>query len=207
VIYVDSSKVPVGVDCWSPSVQNNQVTAPAELGLFGTLADRRVTVACEYDISVTGNVAYRSLLNNPSLRRFANKTSAGALAFKDMLGVISATDIDFKTTLWSPLIAAQEVSNIAGDTGHENNQYCLDGVFMGMTSARRVVAQSPTDRELWVCGGIINGNFPSTQFGDTFERRNYDWDGRLAQTTPPYFLRAYNVSATQVKGTWRSYVL
>jgi hypothetical protein len=32
-----------------------------------------------------------------------------------------------------------------------------------------------------------------------------DW--RLQGTTPPFFLRAYNVTATFVPGTWRTYEL
>lgn len=206
-IYIDQDEPPAGIDSWSGGVECNQFDTPLEFELTGTIFDRRVTLACEYKIAVKSNIAYRTLLNNPDLRRFANKESAAATAYKEMLGVISATDIDFQTTVWSPLPAAQMVTNSGSDVGHLGNQYCLDGVFMGVESARRFNYQAPTNRELWTCGGIINGNNPSTQFGNIFDRRNYDWDARLFYTTPPYFLRAYNISAVQVRGTWRSYEL
>ncbi len=205
VIYIDQDEPPAGVDCWTAAAECNQFDNPLEFELTGTIFDRRVTLACEYRIAVKSNICYRTLLDNPDLRRFANKESAAAIGYKEMLGVISATDIDFQTTAWSPLPAGSMVTNIAGDGGHLTNQYCLDGVFMGVESARRFNYEAPTNRELWTCGGIINGNNPSTQFGNIFDRRNYDWDARLFYTTPPYFLRAYNVTAVQVRGTWRSY--
>ncbi|MCA8946704.1 MAG: hypothetical protein KDB29_10795, partial [Planctomycetes bacterium] len=59
----------------------------------------------------------------------------------------------------------------------------------------------------WVCGGIINGDHPTTELSSNFDRRNYDTDYRLQKTTPPYFLKAYGEAANMIKGTWRTYEL
>lgn len=205
VIYIDSSKAPAGVDSYSSQTIRANQAQNSNLNLWGTLSSKRVTVACEHDIAVTNNISYQSLLSNPNLRRFSQKKGDAALAYREMLGVLSANDINFMTSSWSALPTAAEVTNIAGDTGHAGNQYTLDGVFMGVQKARRGVTVSGTNKELWVCGGIINGNYTTTELSSNFERRNYDTDYRLKQATPPYFLKAYGESANMIEGTWRTY--
>ena len=71
----------------------------------------------------------------------------------------------------------------------------------------------PATRISWFCGGnggnsLINsgfGNIFSPPGGQTYGARHYDWDWRLQNTAPPYYLRTYNVSARFIPGTWRSY--
>jgi hypothetical protein len=126
-----------------------------------------------------------------------------------MLGVVSATDVDFMTNDWTALPNASRVTDDATrnppDIGHHSMQYGLDGVYMGVGSAKRGNNAAGNNKELWVCGGIINGNHPSTELSSNFDRRNYDTDYRLQFTTPPYFLRAYGVTPLQVTGTWLTY--
>ncbi len=174
--------------------------------VWGRIDDRRVTLASEYKLVVSDCIKYDTLATNPDLRRQANKTGAGATNFKEMLGVVSGTEIQYIRSWFTPLAPSEMVTNIVGDTGHLANQYSLDAVFMGVY--RGYEPEQPasiTGHELWECGCLINGQFNSTWFAGVYQRRNYDWDWRLQNTTPPYFLRAYNTSATFLPGTWRSY--
>jgi hypothetical protein len=205
VIYIDSDKPPLGVDSYSMQATRANHAQNSDLGLSGVLSEKRVTIACEHDISITNNISYQSLLNNPGLRRFSQKKGEAALAFREMLGVLSAEDINFMTPDWTALAASAKVTNITGDTDHLTSQYCLDGVYMGVHSAKRGKNGNGSNKELWVCGGIINGNWPTTELSSNFDRRNYDTDYRLKQTTPPYFLKAYGETANMIMGTWRTY--
>lgn len=212
VIYIDSDTAPataVHADTYSP-LRANKASYPA-INFWGVLDERRVTVACEHEIHVQDNVCYRTLLDNPDLRRFTLKKSDAALAYREMLGVLSATDLLYMTPVWNALPPSAEVTDDGSlsppDTGHYGNQYCLDGVFMGVDKSARGAVGPNTNKELWVCGGIINGSYSSTLLSSVFERRNYDTDYRLKKTTPPYFLRAYGETANMIEGSWRTYTL
>lgn len=211
VIYIDSDRAPVGVDSWGATTPTANYASHNELDLWGVLDYKRVTVACEHDLRVVNNISYQTLLDNPDLRRFTEKTSEGALAYREMLGVLSNQNITFQTILWTPLPDSADVTDDPSrdppDIGHHVNQYSLDGVYMGVDKAARGAIGPGTSRELWVCGGIINGDYPSTALASNFDRRNYDTDYRLKSTTPPYFMKAYGESANIVRGTWRTYTL
>ena len=208
VIYIMSQKAPYGVDVHPSALNQYNHAQEGVLELSGVLDYARVTVACEHVINIPKSISYRSLLNNPDLRRMPNKKTDQALAFREMLGVLSNSEIGFITNLWTPLPSGQIVTNITGDTGHHDNQFTLDGVFMGVNKAQQSGGVgSSTNRELWVTGGIINGNAPTTALAAVFDRRNYDTDYRLQMTLPPYFLRAYGTTAVQVTGSWRTYEL
>ncbi|MCB9933250.1 MAG: hypothetical protein H6841_07510 [Planctomycetes bacterium] len=211
VIYIDSGLAPQGVDSWGLTAQTANKASHGELDVWGVLDYKRVTIACEHDVRVTRNVSYRTLLDNPNLRRFTEKTSEQALGYREMLGVLSNHDITFETILWAPLPDYADVTDDPSrdppDIGHHANQYSLDGVYMGVNKAARGAVGPATSRELWVCGGIINGDYPSTALASNFDRRNYDTDYRLQFTTPPYFMKAYGESANIVVGTWRTYTL
>ncbi|MCZ7608252.1 MAG: hypothetical protein M5U25_19850 [Planctomycetota bacterium] len=211
VIYIDSDRAPVGVDSWGATAQTANYASHNELDLWGVLDFKRVTIACEHDVRITDNVSYQTLLDNPNLRRFTEKTSEQALAYREMLGVLSNRNTTFETILWTPLPDYADVvddpSRDPPDIGHFINQYSLDGVYMGVDKAARGAIGPGTSRELWVCGGIINGDYPSTALASNFDRRNYDTDYRLKFTTPPYFMKAYGESANMIRGTWRTYTL
>jgi hypothetical protein len=211
VIYIDSDTAPAGTDSYGTSALTANQGSTDDLSLWGVLDERRVTIACEHFVSVVDDICYQTLLDNPDLRRFTQKKEAPALAFREMLGVLSYEDIEFETTLWTALDNSQEVvdnaSLVPPDTGHYGTQFCLDGVFMGVGKAARTSVGPSTGKELWVCGGIINLNYPSTLLASNFDRRNYDTDYRLKFTTPPYFLRAYNETANMIPGSWRTYEL
>jgi len=209
VVYIDNSTAPDGVDTYKSASNTANKAAASTVDMWGVLDTQRVTLACESDIRVINNVSYQSLLSNPNLRRFSVKDSAAALNYREMLGVLSAKDVIFETASWSALPTASKVTDSTAytpaDVGHEKYQYSLDGVFMGVNQAARGGTNSPSDRELWVCGGIINGNYSTTALSSNFDRRNYDTDYRLRLNTPPYFLRAYGASPTYVAGTWRTF--
>jgi hypothetical protein len=209
VIYISSDYPPAGEDTYAgPNRAPGNNIQP--LALSGVLDWARVTVACEHQIDIVDTLSYQSLLDNPDLRRFPNKESAGALGFREMLGVYSDDNIEFEVTAWSALPASQRVDDIAGfDEGHLPLQYTLDGVFMGRNSAARSggAGTNTGNKELWLTGGIINGDNPTTALAASFGRRNYDTDYRLRETLPPYFLRAYGASANMIRGTWRTYTL
>ncbi|MCA8918854.1 MAG: hypothetical protein KDB32_07235 [Planctomycetes bacterium] len=211
VIYIDSSSPPNGVDSYSNQSSRANQASNGSVQLWGVLDYSRVTVASENDIEVTNNISYQTLLDNPDLRRFTQKKKAAALAYREMLGVISGNDVNFMTADWSSLGYWQRVTDDASltppDTGHEYYQYSIDGVYMGAKKARRGNNASGNNKELWVCGGIINGDHPTTELSSNFDRRNYDTDYRLQKTTPPYFLKAYGEAANMIKGTWRTYEL
>lgn len=209
VIYIDSGKAPTGVDTYSFQSNRANQASNGNLGLEGTLIWKRVTIACEHEIDITNNVSYQTLLNTPNYRRFTEKKSNAATNYREMLGVLSATHINFMCPDWNDLPSSSKVINDATrnppDIGHEYYQYSLDGVFMGVESAKRGKNGNSNNRELWVCGGIINGNHPNTELSGNYDRRNYDTDYRLQKTTPPYFLKAYGESANMIIGTWRTY--
>ena len=212
VIYVDSDTAPPSAlhnDSYS-GIRTNTASQGA-VEFWGVLDERRVTFACEHEIHVKDNVSYQTLLDNPDYRRFTEKQSNAALNYREMLGVVSATDLLYMTPDWNALPNSAEVTDDATrtppDTGHHPYQYSLDGVFMGVSKSARGAVGPNSDKELWVCGGIINGNYSSTLLAAVFERRNYDTDYRLRFTTPPYFLRAYGETANMIAGSWRTYEL
>jgi hypothetical protein len=194
--------------------------------LSGTLDDRRVTIVCDHRIIVKQPIAYQGNLDNPDNRRFFNndaqagKQSDAALDMVEMLGVMSRTEIHPCPTWWTPLPAASRVTgDLAGETlpGHDwadtknaNGDYCMDGVYLAMAHIRPsrnygyITGTGPLG-ELWYCGGLIcQGDYGGGN-GNTYCRRNYDWDYRMTVTMPPYFLRAYNTTARFVPGTWRTW--
>ncbi|MBK9973671.1 MAG: hypothetical protein IPP14_02745 [Planctomycetes bacterium] len=179
------------------------------LMVSGLLDSRRVTVVCEHLVTIKGNISYQALLNNPELRRFENKQSPAATGYKEMLGVMSMMDINPAVHWWAPVAAAYNVNNLGGEfvPPHYANQYHCDGVFLGLTNAMPHNPYGAQDLdEWWLCGGLIGAQGRAAAgLGNTFKRRNYDWDWRMQTTMPPYFLRAYNTSAVFVPGTWRTY--
>ncbi|MCB1674940.1 MAG: hypothetical protein KDI01_01530, partial [Halioglobus sp.] len=203
-IYVDTDQAPLGTDSWSAGVRN-YYPATSQVNVSGTLRNSRVTLYAEKDIHVVDNISYYSLLADPTLREQANKQSAGALGFTEMLGICAEDEIYFDFGSFTPKVSGNFGYHSPGNT----YQYILDGVFLGTYRAviNTAPAYSSASTELWVCGGLINTNYNTTGFGGYFTPRHYDWDWRLQSTTPPFFLRAYNVTATFVPGTWRTYEL
>lgn len=179
------------------------------LMLSGEINDRRVTVVCEHLITIKNNLSYTTLNNNPELRRFEGKQTAAATGFKEMLGVMTMTDVNPAVHWWSPVPSAQNVTNLAGEyiPPHYTNQYHCDGVFLGLVNARPHNPYWAQELdEWWLCGGLISATGTAAAgLGNTFKRRNYDWDWRMNVTMPPYFLRAYNTSAVFIPGSWRTY--
>jgi len=195
--------------------------------LSGRIDNRRVSVACDHKIVVRNPIVYQSLLTNPGYRRFwadgvNGKESAGALGFKEMIGVMSKNDIHPAVTWWSSLSTlhggSPGVTDIVGEylPGHYPlDTTSMDGVYLalGHTAPIRnlgltIGVASPSWRgEHWLHGGLIAQGSYGGGLGNTFTRRNYDWDYRMRLTCPPYFLRAYNTSAVYIPGTWRTYEL
>lgn len=198
------------------------------LVMSGRLASRRVSFACDHKIVVKQPIVYDSLLNDPTLRRFydnpsnpTGKESQAALDIPEMLGVMSRDDITPAVTWWRPLtfhygglggVTDDQPDEIIETVHYPADTYSMDGVFLalGDTSPRRHYGISFTPGngprgEMWFHGGLIGQNGYGGGNGNTFNRRNYDWDFRMALTMPPYFLNAYNTSATFVPGTWRTW--
>jgi hypothetical protein len=193
--------------------------------LSGTLKDRRVTIASDHRIIIKQPIAYQGNLDNPDNRRFFNdggtgKQGAAATSMTEMLGVLSRSEIHPTPTWWIPMPSNSWVTgDIAGETlpGHDftdikspNADYFMDGVYLaiGRTAPTRnydfPVGAAPLG-ELWLCGGLICQGSHGGGNGNTFCRRNYDWDYRLSLTMPPYFLRAYKTPAHFVPGSWRTW--
>ncbi|MCA8911304.1 MAG: hypothetical protein KDB82_06345 [Planctomycetes bacterium] len=206
----------------TPSSQYDSGRTPILL-LSGRLTDKRVTICGDgVNVVIRDNITYNSLYNNPNLRREANKTTDEATDdVPEMLGVISRErwsnqsaksgtylgggDINMAYRYWNLLPSAACVSNIAGDTGHLTNQNALDGVYLGTHSCGDNTwhGYAPT-QEVWFCGGLIS-LYTTYYTENCWSYVHYDWDWRLQETTPPFFLSSYNVSATFVPGSWRTW--
>jgi len=192
------------------------------LVISGTLDNSRVSLVCDHRIIVRQPIAYQGNLDNPTNRRFFNdgasgKQSPSALNMVEMLGVMGRTEICPCPLWWQPLPSSAWVTgNAAGETlpGHDwsdtvngyNSDYSMDGVYLAMAHIRpRVYYNGQPMGELWYCGGLIcQGDYGGGN-GNNYSRRNYDWDYRMDQTMPPYFLRAYNTTAKFVPGSWRTW--
>ena len=205
----------------TPNSRSDSGRTPIVL-LSGLLTDRRVTICGDgVNVVVRDNVKYNTLANNPNLRREGNKTSTAATTITEMLGVISrerwsnqATksgtylgggDINMAYRYWTLLPVAQTVTDVAGDTGHLANQNCLDGVYLGTHSCgdNYYHSSAPT-QEVWFAGGLIS-LYATYYTENCWSYVHYDWDWRMQETTPPFFLSSYNVSATFVPGSWRTW--
>jgi hypothetical protein len=193
-------------------------------GTVGTAESVTFVTANNIATVVRDCVKYQYLLNNPQYRNANNKTSAAAQNFTEICGVISATDINFAWCWWSPLTAAQECPiGPGGGTSSvslgQPGQFALDCNFAAVNCSlpgslgTGYPVGNGSGCEFWFCGGnsgnqLINsgfGNIFSPPTGLSYGARHYDWDWRLNNTAPPYFLRTYNVSARFIPGTWRSY--
>ena len=192
--------------------------------ISGRIDDRRVSIASDHKFVVKQPIVYDTLLNDPGLRRFYNdpshftgKQSQTALNMKEMLGLMSRDDIHPCVTWWDSLNSIYGMGGVTDDPleeipGHyPGDTYCMDGVFLalGDTSPRRHFGYaSPPGGplgEMWFNGGLIGQNGYGGGNANSFFRRQYDWDYRMALTMPPYFLNAYNTSATFVPGTWKTW--
>lgn len=194
--------------------------------MSGRIDDRRVTIACEHKIVVRQPIIYDTLLNDPSLRRFYNdathstgKESQTALNFKEMLGVCSMVDVQPAVLWWQDVDANFGGGGTTYDAAtpefiapphYPSDTYCMDGVFLALGATAPwshygYASGTGPLGEMWFHGGLIAQWDYGGGNGNTFYRRNYDWDFRMRLTTPPYFLRAYNTSATFIPGTWRTY--
>ncbi|MCC6572652.1 MAG: hypothetical protein IT462_02570 [Planctomycetes bacterium] len=215
-------------DCLSGGRRIDDASSPLDPGdsdfnyfpcvlVKGTISGgKRVTLAAEGNVIISNCIKYQSLLDTPEARRSTNKTGSSATSFSEMLGINSNSRIWLRTRWWDPLPTASEVNSISGDT-HYNNQFCMDGSYFGYdrvsiasgseagSTAPNSLGNSWSSTEYWVCGGLLNGGEQQSSMG-SFTRRNYDWDYRLATTTPPYFLRAYNLPAARLSFTWRTYI-
>ena len=196
VIYIVDGQPPVGFDA-TPGQQVPSGSCSNDTNLWGWLFDRRVTIASERDFRIVDNVTYKACMDDPSLREPTNKKSAAALGFKEMLGVISAKNVLFICNQITPVPSAYEVSGGLG------NQYQTDGVFMGVQWCKGQTNQNSNGKEWWGYGCLIGQG--TTGLAGRYQIRHYDWDWRLESTTPPYFMKAYNTSATFLSGTWRTY--
>lgn len=192
--------------------------------LSGRIDDRRVSIACDHKIIIKQPIVYNELLTNPGYRRFwadgvNGKESAGALGFKEMLGVMSQGDIHPSVTWWSSLSTiyggSPGVTDVAGEylPGHyPADTTSMDGVYLALGHTAPIrnygFASGFGPRgEHWLHGGLIAQGSYGGGLGNSFYRRNYDWDYRMRLTCPPYFLRAYNTSAVYIPGSWRTYEL
>ncbi len=182
--------------------------------LWGWLEDRRVSIGCEHKIILADTISYRTLQNNPQYRIFHGdgvngKQSPGALGFKEMLGVMSREDCHLTPTWWRPVPSTQVPGATTGDLipgHHPTDAFPMDGVFFAVADTRpHRFIDGNTRGEFWGHGGLIAGGSYAAGMGNHFRVRNYHWDYRLALTTPPFFLRAYNASAVFLPGTWRTY--
>ncbi len=220
--YTQSLTWPGGSD--TNIVTNYSGTGPTYIPIVmihGTLDDRRVSLASDHKIIISDCITYQTLLDNPELRRFNGngvdgKESPAALGFKEMLGVMSKTDAHLTPTWWNSLRYDgpgdpdnEVVENQTGElipNHYPADTYACDGVFfaLGDTCPHRYIGGQLAG-EWWLHGGLIAGGSTGAGMGNHFARRNYDWDFRLRLTTPPYFLRAYNVTAVFVPGTWRTW--
>jgi len=190
--------------------------------LSGQIQDRRTTICGDgINIVIRDNITYASLAANPDLRREANKTSATATNIPEMLGVISRErwqnqttktgnflgggDVNMAYRYWNLLPAAQTVTNSGSDTGHNVNQNALDGVFLGTRSCGdNYYHGSAPSQEVWFCGGLIS-LYTTYYTENCWNFVHYDWDWRMMETTPPFFLSSYNVTAVFVPGSWRTW--
>lgn len=199
-------------------VQNNGMPGQPYakvLLLWGTLQGRRISIGCDHKVILADTIRYQALLDNPQWRAFHGdgvngKQSMGALGFVEMLGVMSKQDCMLSPTWWRPIPAAQAATTQVGElipTPHfPNASFPMDGVFFSVYDTRpHRFRNQYLGQEFWGHGGLIAGGDYAAGMGNHFDRRNYDWDYRLAETTPPYFLRAYNASATFINGSWRTY--
>ncbi|MCL4731782.1 MAG: hypothetical protein KJ044_15275, partial [Planctomycetes bacterium] len=199
----------------------NHTTTPILL-LSGRLDNRRVSLACDHKIVVKQPIVYQTLLTNPGYRRFwadgvNGKESAGALGFKEMLGVMSKGDIHPAVTWWSNLSTlyggSPGVTDVVGEylPGHyPADTTSMDGVYLALGHTAPVrhygyVSGTGPRGEHWLHGGLIARGSYGGGLGNSYYRRNYDWDYRMRLTCPPYFLRAYNTSAVYIPGTWRTF--
>lgn len=193
--------------------------------LSGTLDDRRVTISCDHRIIIKQCISYQGNLDNPDNRRYFNdgvngKQGSQAMDMTEMLGVMSKSEIHPTPTWWTPLTASYRVTgDLAGETvpGHDwadikdtNGDYCMDGVYLAWNTTAPTrnygyASGSGPLGEMWFCGGLICQGSYGGGNGNTFYRRNYDWDYRMNITMPPYFLRAYNTTARFIPGTWRTW--
>jgi hypothetical protein len=181
--------------------------------LWGNLRDRRVSIASEHKIILADNITYGTLLDNPHYRNFhgdsqSGKQSQGALDFKEMLGVMGMQDVHLTPTWWNRLPSSWAPGDAPGELvpGHfPGNAYAMDGVYLSLSDTRPWRFRNNPQGEFWGHGGLIAGGSYASGMGNHFARRNYDWDFRLQLTTPPFFLRAPNASATFLPGTWRTY--
>jgi hypothetical protein len=172
-------------------------------------------------VVIRDNVTYNTYANNPDLRREVNKSSDAAMNVDEMLGVISRErwsnqstksgtflgggDINMAYRYWNYLQASEMVTDIAGDTGHLPNQNALDGVYLGTFSCgANFHDYTNWNQEVWYCGGLISLH-TTYYLENSWEYVHYDWDWRMLETTPPFFLSSYNTSATFVPGTWRTW--
>lgn len=192
--------------------------------LSGQIQDRRTTICGDgINVVIRDNVTYASLSANPNLRREANKTAAAATTIPEMLGVISrerwenqATktgtflgggDVNMAYRYWNLLGAGQVVTNSGTDTGHNANQNALDGVYLGTRSCGdNYYHGTAPSQEVWFCGGLIS-LYTTYYTENCWNFVHYDWDWRLQETTPPFFLSSYNVTAVFVPGSWRTWEL
>lgn len=182
--------------------------------VWGVLDDRRVSIACNHKIVLADTIRYQSLIDNPHWRIFhddgvSGKESAGAKNFHEMLGVMARQDCHMTPTWWRPVPSNTVPGVVAGDIvpGHRpDDAYPLDGVYFSLfdTAPHRWVDDQKAG-EFWGHGGLIAGGSYAAGMGNHFAYRQYHWDFRMELTTPPYFLRAYNSSATFIPGTWRTY--
>lgn len=214
VIYVSSDPLPAGGDPKDPgaapdakpNLNSKSLHISGTLGVPGSPSTgARVTLACDVTVLVEDNVAYQTLLDNPDLRRRAEKTSEPALGFREMLGVVSANRVEFTPNTWTRLPEANMVTDISGDSGHLEEQYCVDGVYMGIN--RAFASSTGTTGEVWFNGGMISGSANAATYGSSFSLIQWHKDFRLDYTLPPFFLRAYGSTVEVVSGTWRTYTL
>ena len=225
---VTSTDSPYGANAAANSrIFTSSITGTYEpvLLMSGRIDSARVSIACDHKIVIKQPIIYDTLLNDPTLRRFYNdpghatgKQSNNALNIDEMLGVMSRDDITPAVTWWQDVdanfggggVTDDQPDEIINTVHYPNDTYCMDGVYLalGETSPRRhygFTSGTGPRGEMWFHGGLIGQTGYGGGNGNTFYRRNYDWDYRMALTMPPYFLNAYNTSATFVPGTWRTW--
>jgi hypothetical protein len=201
VIYISQDQPPPNVD--TDLNQNQQSVSAVEIG--GTIYNARLTIASDLDILVNENIAYRTLLDKPWLRKLDYKESEDALSFREMLGVVTRGTVGYQVTKWTPFSSEQMVDATANEQSLAR-QHSIDGILMGSKAERDGGSSGASGRQLWVTGGVLAGDDPTEPLRTVFQLRYFYTDLRLRETLPPYFLRAYGAAPNMVPGTWRTYV-
>lgn len=219
IIYIENDDPPSGVDAPVGTIcnKNSEMRSTTDgLKISGIINNRKITVYCEDQITISNNLTYQSLVSNPDLRRFGEKESPAAKSAYELLGVISQSSVGVNFNTFTPMASSANVTDNASyvawdgrvwnDTGHQPNQYAIDGVFIGYDWIDRTGSSvAAANKEFWFCGSIISGDSPVNNLLDLCYRTNLDWDWRLEEQDPPFIIKTYGQPPAVIAKTFKSY--